>query len=76
MEGIEKEKFLRHDCKQVGNVEGGVGAELHFNYYHNVQSELDSFSFFFSCAVNLFTSSTIVLLYGIKFDLSYRGKKK
>lgn len=51
----------------------GVGAELHFNYYHNVQSELDSFSF--SCAVNLFTSSTIVLLYGIKFDLSYRGKK-
>lgn len=46
MEGIEKEKFLRHDCKQVGNVEGGVGAELHFNYYHNVQSELDSFFFF------------------------------
>lgn len=46
--GGNRERKVLASRLQAGRkcrVRGG-GAELHFNYYHNVQSELNSFCFF------------------------------
>jgi hypothetical protein len=43
--GNRERKVLASRLQAGRKCRGGVGAELHFNYYHNVQSELDSFYF-------------------------------